>query len=181
MKSTHGSNIQLIKMLHFVMLAAFLPLALVATHLQNLVSLEKHNSTSIHRQAMLAWNEYKVNSQRGLTIENRLDSARNLQIQRNRHYLTTVSEVVLLCATQDIAFRGHRESQSSMNRGNFLEILHLVACHDESVKAKLVSGPRNAIYTSPDIQNSLLNIMAGMVRENICNAVREAGFFFTVS
>ena len=72
----------------------------------------------------------------------------------------------------------HRESLPCLpNRGNFLEILHLVACHDESVKAKLVSGPRNAIYTSPDIQNSLLNIMAGMVRENICNAVREAGFF----
>lgn len=139
--------------------------------------LEKHNSTYAHKQAMLAWNEYKANSQRGLTIENRLDSARNLQIQQNRHYLRTVAEVLLLCAQQDIGLRGHRESQSSSNKGNFLEILHLVAQHDATVKDRLLCGPRNAVYTSPDIQNLLVNVMAGMVRENICNAIREAGVF----
>ena len=66
---------------------------------------------------MLAWNEYKVNSQRGLTIENRLDSARNLQIQRNRHYLTTVSELVLLCATQGHRTRGSKTNVGSARQG----------------------------------------------------------------
>ena len=64
-----------------------------------------------------------------------------------------------------------------MNRGNFLQILSLVASHDTTVQERLLHGPRNAVYTSPDIQNSLLNVMANMVRKKICNAVREAGVF----
>ena len=42
---------------------------------------------------------------------------------------------------------------------------------------RLHFGPRNAIYTSPDIQNSLLNILANLVRTAICNGVREADMF----
>lgn len=93
-----------------------------------------------------------------------LDSAQSLQIQHNSHYLRTVVEVLLLCAQQDISFRGHRESEKSLNKGNFFEILHLVARHDTTVQDKLLCGPRNAVYTSPDIQNSLINVMAGMVQ-----------------
>lgn len=88
-----------------------------------------------------------------------------------------MAEVILLCAQQDIGLRGHRESQSSLNRGNFLEILSLVASQDTTVQERLLCGPRNAVYTSPDIQNSLLNVMANIVRKKICNAVREAGVF----
>ena len=41
-----------------------------------------------------------------------------------------------VCARQDLALRGHHESMESLNRGNFLEILELVAGHDE-VKTNL--------------------------------------------
>ena len=138
---------------------------------------EKHNNCHTHKQAMVAWYDYKKNTQKRTTIADRLDSARSLQVQHNRHYVKTVAEVILLCAQQDIGLRGHRESQSSLNRGNFLEILNLVASHDATVQERLLHGPRNAVYTSPDIQNSLLNVMANMVRKKICNAVRGWCFF----
>ena len=70
------------------------------------------------------------NTEKGTTIAVRLDSAWRIRIQENRHY----SVVVLLRARQDIVLRGHRESQSSLNRGNFLEILHLAAQHDTVVR-----------------------------------------------
>ena len=110
-------------------------------------------------------------------IGDRLDSTRRQQIQENRWYLKTIAEIILLCSRQDLALRGHRESVESLNRGNFLEILELVAGHDEVIKDKLKNGPRNAIYTSPNIQNTLINILGDMVRNVICNGVREAGFF----
>ena len=62
-------------------------------------------------------------------------------------------------------------------RGNFKEILELVASHDEIVKEKLTCRPRNAIYTSPIIQNELLHIMSEMVQSTICCKIREAGLF----
>ena len=64
-----------------------------------------------------------------------------------------------------------------MNRGNFLEILNLVAIHDPVIKERLRNGPKNAKYTSPDIQNTLINVMARTVQESICSSVRKAGAY----
>ena len=68
--------------------------------------------------------------------------------------------MILLCAKQDLPLRGHREGPTSDNRDNFLEILNVVANHDPVVKRKLTQGPRNATYTSGDIQNDMLDTMA---------------------
>ena len=84
----------------------------------------------------------------------------------------------MLCCRQEISLRGHRESSDSANRGNFLEIMSLVVAeHDPVIKHKLSDGPRNALYTSPDIQNQLLNTMTCMVRESICDKIRKAEVF----
>ena len=92
--------------------------------------LQMHNNCHTHNEAMV----YVKDNEMGTTIADRLDYVRRIRILENRHYMKTVAEVVLLCARQDIALRGHRESQSSLNRGNFLEILHLVAQHDTVVR-----------------------------------------------
>lgn len=64
------------------------------------------------------------------------------------------------------------------NRGNHLELLELIAVHDSVAAAdKLHNGPRNATYTSQNIQNSLLNILGNMNRKKICSKVREAGAY----
>ena len=41
----------------------------------------------------------------------------------------------------------------------------------------MVSGPRNATYTSAGIQNSILKILVDIVRNTVCNGVIEAGMF----
>ena len=61
-----------------------------------------------------------------------------------------------------------------MNRGKFLEILGLFAKHDPVVQHMLTDGPRNASYTSADIQNQLLSTMASMVRES---KIRKSGVY----
>ena len=38
-------------------------------------------------------------------------------------------------------------------------------------------GPKNATYLSPDIQNSILQIMGKMIRGSICDEVQQAGYF----
>jgi len=85
--------------------------------------------------------------------------------------------VLLLCSKQEIALCGHREGSESLNRGNFLEILHLVAQHDPLVQRRLNHGPMNATSTSPDIQNEVLGVMAGLIHDKICDGVRKAGYY----
>lgn len=136
-----------------------------------------HDRCKTHMQAMVSWQEYVKNKESGTSVANRLDAARSQLITKNRHYLKTILEVLLVCSQQEIALRGHRESTKSLNRGNFLEILNLIASHDEIIKERLTHGPRNAIYTSPIIQNELLHIMGEMVQSIICCKIHDAGLF----
>ena len=87
--------------------------------------LPNHASCYSHIQAMNSWHEFKRNLERGTSIANCLDSARNEQIRKNRHYLRSVAEVILSCSRLEIALRGHNESNDSLNKGNFREIIQL--------------------------------------------------------
>ena len=126
-----------------------------------------HASCLTHIQAVSSWYEYKQNEEHGTSVASRLDSARNEHIRLNRHYLQSVAEVILLCSHLEIALQGHDESNDSLNKGNFCEI----------VKQRLEQGPQNATYLSPEIQNMLLRIMGDMLRKLISDSVRQVGFF----
>lgn len=140
-------------------------------------SLAVHDACRSHKQAVVAWDSYTHTMMTGVTVADQLGNARAELVQKNRQYLKTIAEVLLLCARQDISLRGHRESADSTNRGNFLSILALVASHDSSVHQQLTNNPRNAVYTSPDVQNTLLNVMGERVRKRISAAVIKAKFF----
>ena len=139
--------------------------------------LTSHDKCSTHLAAMVAWSQYKLNTKHHTSIAERMESNRAQVISNNRHYLKALIEVILLCALQEIALRGHRESCEAPNRGNFLEILHLLAAHDSIVQQRLEKGPRNAMYTSAEIQNTLLHIMGEMVRKKVCAEVKDAEFY----
>ena len=66
-----------------------------------------------------AWSQYKLNHAQGKTLPERIGKCCSEAIQQNRHYLKTIVEVILLCAKQDLALQGHRESSNSDNRGIF--------------------------------------------------------------
>uniref|UniRef100_A0A1X7U276 DUF4371 domain-containing protein n=1 Tax=Amphimedon queenslandica TaxID=400682 RepID=A0A1X7U276_AMPQE len=96
---------------------------------------------------------------------------------RNRHYVRAASEVLLMCCRQDIALRDQRENADSTNRGNVLDIMSLLLKYDDIVGDQLEKGPHNAIYTSHSIQNTIIYIMATIVRNKICDCVQRAGYY----
>ncbi|XP_074299728.1 uncharacterized protein LOC141630881 [Silene latifolia] len=58
---------------------------------------------------------------------------------------------------QGLAYRGHQESESSSNRGNFLELLKWLAEKYETIaKVVLSKAPKNHKATSPKIQKGLI-------------------------
>ena len=103
--------------------------------------LVNHNKCIVHKNAMVAWEDYKRNIACGTSVANQLVVGRELQIKNNRHYLISVAQVLLLCSHQEIALRGHCESEDSDNRGNFLELLHLLGKHDTVVMEYVKEGP----------------------------------------
>ena len=83
-----------------------------------------------HVEAVLIWEEYKLNFQRETTITRSLEKIGMNVIEENRHYVKTLAEIILLCARQEIALRGHDETEESLNPGNFRALLTFHGNHD---------------------------------------------------
>ena len=64
-----------------------------------------------------------------------------------------------------------------MNAGNFLEMLKFLGKYNDNIGKKLADLPDNAKYTSSDIQNEILSIMAKMVKTDIAEEVKKNGEF----
>ena len=47
----------------------------------------------------------------------------SVEVSQNREMLKTITEAVLCLSSQELAFRGHDESNESLNRGNYRELL----------------------------------------------------------
>ncbi|KAH9657516.1 TTF-type domain-containing protein [Citrus sinensis] len=75
--------------------------------------------------------------------------------------LNAVVDCIRFLLNQGLAFRGHDESDGSSNRGNFLELLHFLADHNEDINAvTLKNTPLNLQMTSPKIQKDIVSCVA---------------------
>lgn len=101
---------------------------------------------------MLAWTEYKRSATTSSSLLNSLSNEYDKLVKANREYIKTVADILLLTATQNIAQRGHRDMDDDGNKGNFLDIMELIAKHDGTVKRKM-SKQHNATYTGHGTQN----------------------------
>lgn len=88
-------------------------------------------------------------------------------IERNRAHVKVIIDILLFCAKQGIALRGHKEDTESLNRGNFLELFKVLCKYDPEIKRRLDELPANAKMMSPDIQNDLLETAASLLRRKI--------------
>nr|KYP69704.1 Zinc finger MYM-type protein 1 [Cajanus cajan] len=80
-----------------------------------------------------------------------------------------------------LCFRGHDESPNSKNRGNFLEMIKLLASHnDELAKVVLENAPYNSKYTYHQIQKEILHIMASKVRSYVREEIGDSKFCIIV-
>jgi hypothetical protein len=104
-------------------------------------------------------------------------------IQKNREKLHSIVETIVLCGHQNIALRGHRDSGTNMegvqsggtNHGNFWALLNFrISAGDDLLRDHLQRAPRNATYTSPDVQNQIISILCEQIREKILRKVRSS-------
>ena len=146
--------------------------------------LTKHHKSENHQTAMAKWIDSRANKKKNTSILSKLQESHKQYVKENRDYFKVIIECIILTAQQNIAQRGHDEQRDSLsnssdvNRGNFLELIHL-RCKDIAwLKDKLESQlQKHAQWTSPVIQNELLQIIADLIRERITNDVRTSGWY----
>ena len=86
-------------------------------------------------------------------------------------------QLSLFFARQNIAFRGHDEGPCSSNRGNFKELVELVAKYHMTLAKQLEAKPKYANYTSSAAQNEMVHSIAEVLRREIIEEIRSVEIF----
>ncbi|XP_058005432.1 uncharacterized protein LOC110644696 [Hevea brasiliensis] len=82
---------------------------------------------------------------------------------------------------EGLAFRANDESENSLNQGNFLELLKVLAsCNEEINNVVLKNAPNNLRLTSPDIQKDIINAAATETTKVIITDLRDDFFSILV-
>ena len=143
--------------------------------------LDKHANSLSHQNAMIRWIQSKAKDLRQTSVANQLARQKSEDVKETRLYLETIINTLAFLAKQNIPIRGDNEDRhhlgedSNLNRGNFLELLSEKAKDASWLKDKFhLLMNRHKQWTSPDIQNELLMIIADEVLLNITDNVKKS-------
>ncbi|XP_046856212.1 zinc finger MYM-type protein 1-like [Xenia sp. Carnegie-2017] len=156
----------------------------VLTNWKKSSKLAKHGKSENHVRSMTRWLQFKAMERKKTSVLQQLNSAHQDQVAINRQYLKVIIQSLMYTAQQNVAIRGHEEIRgdiweiSDINRGNFLELL-CIRCNDLPwLKSKLQSQLQtHAQWTSPAIQNELLEIVASVMLERIAEEARSSDYY----
>lgn len=130
--------------------------------------IKKHEESNAHMTNTIKYKTFgtvnvaaQIDSHVKISIEKH-----NQQVTKNRHVLSRLINCLNYCAVHEIGLRGHTETQDSFNRGNFLDLVSMVADLD-SVLLDHLNNSSVAKYTSHDIQNELLDCMYSVYLEEL--------------
>ncbi|XP_048731003.1 uncharacterized protein LOC125648123 isoform X3 [Ostrea edulis] len=127
----------------------------------------KHQDSDFHKESV----ERKVKLPRETKdIGEVLSAAHSEEKTRNRQQLLTILRNIRFLARQGLPLRGHDNEQS-----NFIQLLKLHGESDPSILKWLEK--KQDKFTSADIQNEMLQVMALKILRDVASNIRENGYF----
>ena len=136
---------------------------------------QKHEGSKSHMEAYKQWKVF--DSREGVDVlfsrARREEVERyNEEVRQNREMLKNIGEGVLYLAKQELAFRGHDESRTSLNQGNYRELLKVLgkfdSVFDRRMHGRLQATERpdsGGVFTgvSPEVQNDLIECIDSVI------------------
>ncbi|KAL4108079.1 hypothetical protein QTP88_018334 [Uroleucon formosanum] len=134
--------------------------------------LKAHASTKSHLACVAKWLGHKNTETIG-SVHTQLSTQHKLQVEANKSYIKTLIDITLYLSCQGLPFRGHDESTDSLNIGNFKEACQLMSKYIPEFSVKFL---KTTNYTSPLVQNSIIEMCAKNVRDQIISEVGDGVF-----
>ncbi len=114
-------------------------------------------------------------SERNSTTDTEISTLINAkQGGRNQYYISSIVDILAFLATNQLSLRGKLDAFDKMSErgcGLFLFLFEYTFRKDEQLAKVIKTIPRNATYTSHDIQNELIETMSSEVTEAIVNDI----------
>src|SRR3989338_6380100 len=142
------------------------------------IAFSKHALSQAHTLSTKSCSEYETRVSVNQSVNRLISSGHREMVNQNRKYLKTIIESIRFLALQKIGLRGHDESDSSNNRGNFIELLSFIASQNHDFATSSALLPATASYTSADIQNEILELIATNIVQRITS---EVHYIFAIS
>lgn len=123
-----------------------------------------HEATPEQLQAEIRREMY-INNQR---VDLQSFKGLNSKVAENREIVKKIIKTLIYLSRQNMALRGHNESKSSKNQGNFLELIKLYSTDNavlsfHLLKIRNVKGKNRLTFLSNVNQNKILNVLGEMV------------------
>lgn len=139
--------------------------------------IKRHGSSKSHLQAII-----KEKTFGNIRIEHALDNQlkiasqkHNQEVVKNRAILKRLIDVVCFLGEHELAFRGHTETENSSNKGNYIDLINLIAKYDETLKCHLDNSTRFK-GTSNLIQNDLISCVEEVILKKIKSEIEDTNF-----
>nr|XP_055197720.1 zinc finger MYM-type protein 1 isoform X2 [Nyctereutes procyonoides] len=139
---------------------------------KTLEKFRKHEKSKMHLKSLQFWREHQFSDE---AVNDNL-SIHSKQIEGNKKYLKLIIENILFLGKQCLPLRGNDQSISSMNKGNFLELLEIRA-KDKGEEIFRLTNSQVDFYNSTQIQDDIIEIIKTEMLQDIVDEINVSSAF----
>uniref|UniRef100_A0ABI7ZHD6 TRASH domain-containing protein n=1 Tax=Felis catus TaxID=9685 RepID=A0ABI7ZHD6_FELCA len=139
---------------------------------KTLEKFRKHEKSEMHLKSLQFWRESQFCDE---AVNDNL-SIHSKQMEGNKKYLKLIIENILFLGKQSLSLRGNDQSISTVNKGNFLELLEIRA-KDKGEEVFRLLNSQVDFYNSTQIQNDIIEIIKTEILQDIVNEINVSPAF----
>ncbi|XP_065664602.1 zinc finger MYM-type protein 1-like [Hydra vulgaris] len=147
-------------------------------------NLTRHEVSVDHIESFGNWIELKRRLQSSKTVDCLTETQLLNEIDRWDNVLKRIISIIIMMASQNIAFRGSSDKLYDENNGNFLKIVELMAEFDPIMEyhvSKAGENPNKTHYLSKNIRKEIVQLVARATREEILKIIRKAKYYSIIA
>ncbi|XP_052033355.1 zinc finger MYM-type protein 1 isoform X2 [Apodemus sylvaticus] len=136
-----------------------------------LENFRKHEESDVHLKSLQFWRHYQFLD----AVPHDSSSVYSKQIEGNKKYLKLIIENILFLGKQCLLLKENDQSISSINKGNFLELLEIRA-RDKGEVFRLMSSHID-FYSSTHVQEEIIEMIKGEMLQDIVSEINASSAF----
>ena len=122
-------------------------------------------------KACLKANSFISTRQTDTDIGSQLSTQVAAQQHRTKQGILSIIDIIISLEQRGIPLRGDWDKSKQAEDGNFAFFVDWKSKFDRSLQEHIQYAPENAKYTSPAIQNEIINLCEKCIRQNILESI----------